>query len=510
MKNKKFTKRMFAVIGMMGLFYISSSVSMAYQVEVSGDSTRVRQTASTDSDTISAVNKGDKLEVLSEVTASDGKVWYQVSINNVIGYIRSDTVKKVEASSSQAEQPAAQPAVAETAVTAMTSQSATIKADSVNVRSQASTSANAVATVKKGTAITLTGTATGTDGKKWYQVSYINNGSDVKGFIREDLVTIGEAVPASEEGNGETEAPEGEAAEGGEEGAPGDAELAEMYGDMPEEDGAGEGDTAAPNQDYELKYDNEWYVYDYTVNKRYKLEQLLSVEEVVNEYKENIDKDSNQQKIIIIVLAVLLVLAVIAAAFLGYKYYGSIEDEDDDEEEEEPRRSGFRRRSRRDEEDDEDDDEDEDDFEEARPVRRPARKEEPRQRTREENRRSEGAGRRPAGAGQRRPRPEGDSGAAARPAGRGAAPQGQRRPRPETPEQRPVRRPAPAGQPRRPGPKAPAPEKIRTDSERLTAQPGKVPRSGAAKSDVTWKSKNFLTEDEDGLDFSFIDMNEDT
>lgn len=509
MKNKKFTKRMFAVVCMMGLLYLGNSVSMAYQVEVSGDSTRVRQTASTDSDTISAVNKGDKLEVLSEVTASDGKVWYQVSINNIVGYIRSDTVKKVEASSGQTEQPAAQPAVAETVVTAMTSQSATIKEDSVNVRSQASTSANAVATVKKGTAITLTGTATGTDGRKWYQVSYINNGSDVKGFIREDLVTIGEAVPASEEGGGEAESPEGEAAEGGE--SPEDAELAEMYGDMPEEDGADAGDTAAPNQDYELKYDNnEWYVYDYTVNKRYKLEQLLSVEQVVNDYKESIDKDSNQQKIIIIVLAVLLVLAVAAAAFLGFKYYGSIEDEDDDDEEEEPRRSGFRRRSRRDEEDDEEDEEDEDDFEEARPVRRPVRKEEPRQRTREENRRSEGAGRRPAGAGQRRPRPEGDLGAPARPAGRGAAAQGQRRPRPENAEQRPVRRPAPAGQPRRPAPKAPAPEKVRTDSERLTAQPGKMPRSGAAKSDVTWKSKNFLTEDEDGLDFSFIDMNEDT
>lgn len=502
MKNRKFTKRMFAVIGMMGLLYISSSVSMAYQVEVSGDSTRVRQTASTDSDTISAVNKGDKLEVLSEVTASDGKVWYQVSINNIIGYIRSDTVKKVEASSAQAEQPVAQPVVAETAVTAMDSQSATIKADSVNVRSQASTSANAVATVKKGTAITLTGTATGTDGKKWYQVSYINNGSDVKGFIREDLVTIGEAVPASEEG-GEAEAPEGEAAEGGEEGAPEDAELAAMYGDMPEEEGAG--GTAPPNQDYELKYDNEWYVYDYTVNKRYKLAELLNAAEMYNSYKESTDKDSNQQKIVIIVLAVLLALAVIAAAFLGFKYYSSLEDEDDDEEEEEPRRSGFRRRSRRDEDDDEEEDEDEDDFEEARPVRRPVRKEEPRQRTREENRRSEGAARRPAGTGQRRPRPEGGSGAAARPAGRGAAPQGQRRPRPETPEARPARRPAPAGQPRRP-----APETVRTDSARPTAQPGKVPRSGAAKSDVTWKSKNFLTEDEDGLDFSFIDMNEDT
>jgi hypothetical protein len=39
-------------------------------------------------------------------------------------------------------------------------------------------------------ALTVTGQATGTDGKTWYQISFISNSVEVTGFIRSDYVAL--------------------------------------------------------------------------------------------------------------------------------------------------------------------------------------------------------------------------------------------------------------------------------------------------------------------------------
>ena len=189
---------------MIGMLYLNSSVSKAYWVTVKSNNTRVRNAASTDSEVMTAVNAGDKVDVYSEEQGSDGNTWYKISINNVSGYVRADTVEKVSeedaelmASTTTVETEPVQTAASST-VESMPSQAATVKQDNVNVRSEASTNGSVVAKLTSGAAVTLTGTSSDSEGKTWYQVNFINNGSNVSGYIREDFVELGEVVGVEE------------------------------------------------------------------------------------------------------------------------------------------------------------------------------------------------------------------------------------------------------------------------------------------------------------------------
>ena len=166
------------------MLYVNSAVSMAnFWVAVKSNNTNVRNAAGTDSEVMTVVNAGDKLSVVSEEQGADGKTWYKVSINNVSGYVRSDTVTKTDegggdaASLTAAEQTAGnvQPVEASSSgtVTPMPSQAATVKKDNVNVRSNASTGGDVVAKLPSGAAVTLTGTTTDSSGKTWYQVEHL-------------------------------------------------------------------------------------------------------------------------------------------------------------------------------------------------------------------------------------------------------------------------------------------------------------------------------------------------
>lgn len=452
------------------MLYVNSTVSMAYFVVVKSDSTRVRNSASTESDVMTTVNAGERLDVSSEEQGADGKTWYKVVINNASGYVRSDTVTKEDEGAAAANTATdVQPVETSSSgtVTSMPSQAATIKSDNVNVRSNASTSGDVVAKLTSGAAVTLTGTATDSSGKTWYQVNFINNGSNVTGFIREDFVEPGEVV--------EPEAP----AEGEE-----DAELADIYGDMPTEEDMPE------NNDYELFFEPDsegvdcWYVHDNIAQKRYKLEQLLQADEMNVHNMEIKDKEISRLKIVLIILAVLLVVALVAAIFFGLKYRDGMDD------------------------DDEEDDDEDDDFRVASPARRRERPAaeagrrataQPSGRTRrpaqDEERSARGPVRRPeagapkkASAPQRRPAGEeartrsGQSGRVR------SEVEGQRRPASGTAG---TRSQQPASQTRR----------TRVPSENEAVRKSSRP-------DVEWKSKNFLKEDED-LDFSFINGDDD-
>lgn len=475
MNGKKLVRgTVLAALCMAAMLYANSTVSMAFWVAVISDNTRVRNAASIESEVMTAVNAGDKLSVVSEEQDSEGNKWYKVSINNVSGYVRADTVEETsepgtEPAAAVTEQPTAaeqpqestaQPVEASSSasVTAMATQAATVKSDNVNVRSTASTNGSVVAKLQNGAAVTLTGTLADSSGKTWYQVNFINNGSNVTGFIREDFVEPGEIM--------EPQAP-AEETPGGE----GDAGIADAYGDMP-----AEGETA--NNDYELFFEADsegvdcWYIHDNIAQKRYKLEQLMQADEMNTSNLAIKNEEIRRLKIVLIVLAALLVLALAAAAIFGFKYHDLKDEEDEDEDEDE-----------------------DDDFREAPPVRRRERTEAGSAVRRSEAVRSEGRStreavrrtdgsvqRRPAANSQRRPEEESARTRSAQP-GR-ARTEAQRKPLSDAPRTRSAQ---------------PAPQARRTQTSTGSEA---VRRTG--RSDVEWRSKNFLAGDEDELDFSFI------
>lgn len=453
------------VLCMFCILYLNSSVSKAYWVVVKSDNTRVRNAASTDSEVMTAVNAGDRLSVYSEEQGADGKTWCKVSINNVSGYVRSDTVEKApeEEGELTAVTTTVQTQPVETAasstVESIPSQAATVTQDNVNVRSEASTNGSVVAKLQSGAAVTLTGTSSDSSGRTWYQVNFINNGSNVTGYISADYVEPGEIVAQETPEETPDETPEG-----------GADELEDIYGDMPAED-----QTAVPNNDYELFFEPDqdgvdcWYIHDNIAQKRYKLEQLMQADEMNTSNLEIKDNEINKMRIVVIVLAVLFVFALFAAGFFGFKYH-DIKDGDDD-------------------------DDDDDDFREAPPVRRRPRedaelrgREASRGEARAVSRRAEGGTQRRPSASQRRPETE----------GRG----GQRSVQARRPEAEAPRKPA------APGARTRNPQSSPQMKRSPAVQEKAAPRSSARK-DVEWKSKNFLAGDEDGLDFSFIDMDED-
>lgn len=360
------------------VFLCMPSVSLAYtQVVgiVSADAAKVRKEPSTASDVVVGLLKGSSVTVTDEVTDSAGALWYKVMVDSSTGYIRSDLMIKaastgtsvtVTNSTSQVTQTEKlQP----TTATPIAETKAYVNFESARIREGASTDHEIVGSALKNTSVTITGEAKANSGMLWYQIKFTNTaGREVVGFIRSDLLTIGDppaetaaAEPAAEEESTEEENTENLEAEGenSEEGTPEQVIT-------PEETPEPEIET---KPDYEMVYaennegQNEWFLYDNIKGTRQSLANLMTAAEAGTLGSENESEQFSTQKIIIIVLAVIVAILAVTVTLMLFKIrdlYDDDYDEDDEDDDED--------------DDDEEDDEDEDDEEEEIPVRRKSSK----------------------------------------------------------------------------------------------------------------------------------------
>ncbi len=441
---------------------------------VSSDNVKVRSSASTTASQVSSLKNGDKIDIVDEATDASGYVWYKIRVNkSEYGYVRSDLVSKSGGSSSTSsttttnttQANAAAASLPATTVTATETRTGTTL-DNVNVRQGAGTAYDAVGKVAKGDTVTITGEATGTDNKTWYQVSF---GNDKQGFIRSDLLQVNEAAPAentegAEGGEGEAvEGGEGEAMEGGEE-------------QQQEQSQAGSTVTSeAGDGTYSLVYitDEEgtgiWYLYDNVEGYRVKVNELIEAAKSSDEVNKLV-KTNNNYKTVLIILGVVIAALIVGVILLALKLRDSLYYEDEEEEEEYDRYSQSSRRRARDDEEEE---------EEERPRRRPASEE-------------------------RTVRPERD---AERPV---------RSRRDQESEDRPVRqRRAEYDEeraPRRNPEERPSRQRVRDDAEEREERP--VRRSSYRNSEAAApeaprrKTRNFVG-DEDDFEFEFLDLDDD-
>ena len=314
---------------------------------VTVESAKIRQSADTSSSAVGSVTRGATLTIKDEVNDSSGALWYQVDVGaNTTGYIRADLVEKTGGSDNSAGADAAQgqeaSGASSPAETAMDAQYAFVSVSAAKVRSAPSTNDSTVESLTKDAQMIVSGQSAGSsDGKVWYYVTFTGaDGTEKSGFIRSDLITLGDMVPVSEE----QAAPE----------EPAESEPQETF-----------------YQDYELDYrDGEWYLID-NLGGGYeqKLQQLLDANDLQSGSMDENAKKLVRQRIVIVVLAVLAIALLIAVIIMAVKlrdaYY---EDYEDDEEED-------------DEEEEEDEAEDEDELpvrgrrlaEEERPLRRTGR-----------------------------------------------------------------------------------------------------------------------------------------
>ena len=322
---------MLALVFVLGAGLFSENLAIVSHAEsaakVTASSAKIRKTADSSSEVIGSAAKDKAISIKSQTKGADGYTWYEVYVDaNTLGYIRSDLVSITDGSTPPSSSgttttttttttatPA--PVVNETPVevTAVEPLSATVTGgQSVRVRSNASTTSQIVTTAENGMALTVTGQATGTDGKTWYQISFISNSVEVTGFIRSDYVAL----------SGELQAPVEEQPV---EEQPTDEQPAE--------------DTQTTSKDWDTQMQGDaWYLLDMAGQKQYKIEDLFNslnqITEINAQYETN-QKKISSQKAVIIILVILLVAAVAAVTLLIFKikdmndasYFSGVEEE---------------------------------------------------------------------------------------------------------------------------------------------------------------------------------------
>lgn len=312
------------------------------------NSVNIRKTPEQGSEVIGSSTAGKEIDIRGQVE-SGGILWYQVYISaETMGYVRADMIEKkgdgtiptvsVEAEGSETQssdaggddgEQASQPTVSEggaqvEAQEAMDPQYAATNVQT-KVRPDPSTSNPHLDSLTPGTQVVVSGKSQGSDSKTWYYVTYTGgNGSERTGYIRSDLLDLGEMLPVE---------------------APPEEEPAEA----PEEPA----ETPVRN-DYELKIETDsegvatWFLYDNIKGEKEKLQPLLDAMS-----SQSVDDEKGtgalvKQRIVIVVLSVLLVLLAAAVVILAFKLHDTYY-EDDEEEEEDTRKSARRESAEREE-----------------------------------------------------------------------------------------------------------------------------------------------------------------
>ena len=321
---------MLALVLVLGAGLFAGDLAIVSHAEsaakVTASSAKIRKSADSSSEVIGSAAKDKTISIKSQTKGADGYTWYEVYVDaNTLGYIRSDLVSITDGSTPSSSSgtttttttatPA--PAVNETPVevTAVEPLSATVTGgQSVRVRSNASTTSQIVTTAENGMALTVTGQATGTDGKTWYQITFISNSIEVTGFIRSDYVAL----------SGELQAPVEE--------QPAEEQPVE---EQPE-------DTQTTSKDWDTQLQGDaWYLLDMAGQKQYKIEDLFNSIDQITEINAQFDTDQKKlksQKAVIIVLVILLVFLAAAVTLLIFKIKDMMDAADFSDAEESVRR----------------------------------------------------------------------------------------------------------------------------------------------------------------------------
>lgn len=312
------------------LFITQNSICFAEATgKVTAPSAKIRKSADINSEVIGSSSNGKTITITAQVTDAAGTVWYEVYVDsNTKGYIRSDLVNvdtssgTIPTQSTQAEAPAqtnSSEAPAPTASgaevaaeTEMEAQYASVKVPAAKIRASASTTAGVVGTIPQNTQVVVTGKTNGSDGKDWYYVTFTaTDGQEKTGYVRNDLVNLGDMVPAGEPEQAPQETPEG----------------------------SGEPIEEPEEKDYDVVFENnedggEWYLYNNLEGKKQKLDELFEAAEAQENNDTMYSSTITKQRIVIIVMILVIIIMAFVITIMLFKlrdaYYEAYEDEEED------------------------------------------------------------------------------------------------------------------------------------------------------------------------------------
>lgn len=249
----KSMKKTFLTTVVAGTLITAMTMSAAAFTEtrgtVNGTGVSIRAEASAQSERVSSVTSGNRLDVIDETSDANGTKWYKVRVDaSRVGFIRSDlitlentsstgtttiststtttttdsstattvtdtssaTTSTTSGSSSATATTEGDSSIATTTTTvssaattstgstATTSsggtQTGTVISERINVRREASASSDAIGALARDARIYVTGSVTGSDGNRWYQVRYTTGGVEKNGYVRSDLLRVSDSA----------------------------------------------------------------------------------------------------------------------------------------------------------------------------------------------------------------------------------------------------------------------------------------------------------------------------
>ena len=275
---------------------------MASAGKVTATTANVRSQASTTSDAIASLSKGDTIDIKSQTTGADGYVWYQITVTaNTTGYIRSDLVQITDGTTPPTSTGTTTTTTTTTGgthtansdgVTAVEAVSGTATAD-VNVRADASTNSEIVAKANNGLTLTVTGTKQGTDGNTWYYLTFTKDGVSTTGYIRSDYVKLSGELKAP---STDTTVPEP---------TPTTTETTQP--------------TIQKIWDTQEQADG-WFLLDFSQGKQYNIDNLFKTNETNTELIEKQEAKIKSLRTGLIILVILLVAAIAAGVIFFMKW----------------------------------------------------------------------------------------------------------------------------------------------------------------------------------------------
>ncbi len=271
------------------------SVSRA-ESGTTNNAVNMRKTPSKNGDLVKKLEKGTAVELgnLVDGKDGDGKKWYEVTVGGSSGYIRSDLITK--GSTTSVSDGSEVQTGAEEDVTPV---SATVAgSNTVRVRTSASTttSNNILCTINKGTEVTVIAKTIGSDKKTWYKVKLTVEGRDATGYIRSDYLVISGDVKPFEA----------------------DPVTTDPVDDNPPADTETKPETkpVVTEKRYETKLVNDvWWLQDIEQGQQYKIEDIFSAADKLQEQYEKANKKAKASKGWMIFF---LLVALAACGAVGY------------------------------------------------------------------------------------------------------------------------------------------------------------------------------------------------
>ncbi len=271
--------------------------------KVTATTANVRAQASTTSDAVASLSKGDTIEIKSQTTGTDGKVWYEITVNaTTTGYIRSDLVEITDGTTPTTAGGADTTTTTTTTTTAPTANaegitavepvSGTTTAD-VNVRADASTNSEIVAKANNGLTLTVTGTKQGTDGNTWYYLSFTKDGVSTTGYIRSDYVRL----------SGDLKEP-----------------SAETPAEEPVQTTTETVETTVQKRWETQEQADGWFLLDYEQGKQFNIDNLFETNTHNAELLEKQEGKIKSLRTVLIIVILILVATIVAAVFFFMKW----------------------------------------------------------------------------------------------------------------------------------------------------------------------------------------------